>query len=843
MTDNLFGYAGDLPPLDEGPDEEDLGEFYDNVNDDTFGTGADAGDWADAHERMVDEFQFGGDQPAGAHGGQHGNMVPFFEEDDLEKSITNLVLEEEESHYDPASRTSSQSKPISIKGGQESSISQLFGPKSPPSLFDPTDFMSPTRNIWGSPEVHQTVEMPTKPGVAATEERLKAMLHIGQAPPGRPADDGWEDPAIVRAVSDSQPVKKKVMSLAELEQELMTGRKPTPSKALPARSVSPEIGSPPIAIPLPIGTPPRGSMMHHARSSHPPMEQQKHSPFPQHIQAPLQATPSPIQQKTPGVGQSPVVPIHPQHLQQLTRQIHQYIGGRVSPTQISQLIIRLHATGGRISPNSIRTAVFTSIPPPSVDVPRPKATNVAGSPGFPGTQRLPFNAGSPQMPYSSSPRGMMMGSSPGANTPPMHMGGGRGGRFPRAMHGLTPMNPRIPPVHSRPDQGGMNRRYPYSPQQRGPHQNIGKYGDGPRAQRQIRFQRGGGGDNQYHRRGNRGDYDEYSCLMSQKEKEWVIKIQMLQLTSNNPAVDDFYYQNYMARKAAKEKDREESGKNNVQGNDGKKEKKLVLRPLESKAYQPAQFEGALGKLTSASVNNPRQIIDIHIDNTPDEEEGGKAKDHSRRRRTLLAIERLFSLVLELEDLDLLVRGLPESDRGPLLEKRKGPLMKLCAMLKGEKGDGLSERTPSSLFHQVLGIRKGRKLVSRIFPLLGKEEVFPMVETLFADLTYVFKQEAKDLKRDAIESQRGRLDETLPQLFPPLSQVIQESSLIDLTSLVGDLQSQIPTTPTATQPKGSAVIAGAIQNKLGVSIVMCMLNRAEEVYTSTTEESPPFHTQW
>lgn len=417
------------------------------------------------------------------------------------------------------------------------------------------------------------------------------------------------------------------------------------------------------------------------------------------------------------------------------------------------------------------------------------------------------------------------------------MGAGRGGRFPRAMHGLTPMNPRIPPVHSRPDQAGMNRRYPYSPQQRSPYPNMGKYDrDGPRAQRQIRFPRGGGGDNQYQRR-NRGDYDEYSCLMSQKEKEWVIKIQMLQLTSNNPAVDDFYYQNYMARKAAKEKDREESGKNNQQGN----KKKLVLRPLENRAYQPAQFEGALGKLTSASVNNPRQIIDIHIENAPEEEEGGKAKDHGRRRRTLLAIERLFSLVMEGEDLDLLVRGLPESDRGPLLEKRKGLVMKLCATLKGEKGDGLRERTASTLFHQILGIRKGRKLVSRIIPLLGKEDAFPLLETFLANLTYVFKQEAKDLKKDAIESQKGRLDETFPQLYLPLCQVIQESELIDLISLVGDLESQIPTTPTATQPKGSSIISGAMQNKLGVSIIMCMLNRAEEVYT--TEETPAFHTKW
>lgn len=36
--------------------------------------------------------------------------------------------------------------------------------------------------------------------------------------------------------------------------------------------------------------------------------------------------------------------------------------------------------------------------------------------------------------------------------------------------------------------------------------------------------------------------DPYSNLMSQKEKEWVTKIQMMQLQSTDPYLDDYYYQ-------------------------------------------------------------------------------------------------------------------------------------------------------------------------------------------------------------------------------------------------------------------------------------------------------------
>ena len=35
--------------------------------------------------------------------------------------------------------------------------------------------------------------------------------------------------------------------------------------------------------------------------------------------------------------------------------------------------------------------------------------------------------------------------------------------------------------------------------------------------------------------------DEYSGLMTQREKDWVVKIQLLQLHTDNPYVDDYYH--------------------------------------------------------------------------------------------------------------------------------------------------------------------------------------------------------------------------------------------------------------------------------------------------------------
>ena len=35
--------------------------------------------------------------------------------------------------------------------------------------------------------------------------------------------------------------------------------------------------------------------------------------------------------------------------------------------------------------------------------------------------------------------------------------------------------------------------------------------------------------------------DEYDGLMTQKEKDWIVKIQLMQLQTDNPYLDDYYY--------------------------------------------------------------------------------------------------------------------------------------------------------------------------------------------------------------------------------------------------------------------------------------------------------------
>ena len=44
--------------------------------------------------------------------------------------------------------------------------------------------------------------------------------------------------------------------------------------------------------------------------------------------------------------------------------------------------------------------------------------------------------------------------------------------------------------------------------------------------------------------------DEYAGLMSQRDKQWIINIQLNQLKCDNPYVDDYYYTMYQVKAVA-----------------------------------------------------------------------------------------------------------------------------------------------------------------------------------------------------------------------------------------------------------------------------------------------------
>jgi flagellar motor protein MotB len=165
-------------------------------------------------------------------------------------------------------------------------------------------------------------------------------------------------------------------------------------------------------------------------------------------------------------------------------------------------------------------------------------------------------------------------------------------------------------------------------------------------------------------------------LMTAEEIDSIIRMQEQQLNFENPFLDDYYYQNTLMRK------------------DNSAATKLIYhRPIcEALTRAPPKkttidFQGVLGRIPTHSVRAPRPILQLEEEKSGDAEqvENESQKPRAISTRTtpvgsnhyyLLAIEDIYNIVLEIEDLDTIIRHISADSRDQffnkngLLEKRK-----------------------------------------------------------------------------------------------------------------------------------------------------------------------------
>ena len=195
----------------------------------------------------------------------------------------------------------------------------------------------------------------------------------------------------------------------------------------------------------------------------------------------------------------------------------------------------------------------------------------------------------------------------------------------------------------------------------------------------------------HHHHHHDDSYDEYSGLMSMKEKQWLTSIQINQLISDNPYVDDYYFTVLRLRCLGKLRQGQEEG-----NKDGPK---LILperaNRIEAKIYAPAQFANALGKLQVVTYAAPRRIINVSIAQ-PSESGQHQTRDLRKFKHILLDIESMYVWLLDLEDAEIRV----EESHGPHHQAAADYQQKLQDFLSN--GDRLL---------QVMYVRKGKVITT------------------------------------------------------------------------------------------------------------------------------------
>uniref|UniRef100_H2RNJ2 Protein PAT1 homolog 1 n=1 Tax=Takifugu rubripes TaxID=31033 RepID=H2RNJ2_TAKRU len=296
--------------------------------------------------------------------------------------------------------------------------------------------------------------------------------------------------------------------------------------------------------------------------------------------------------------------------------------------------------------------------------------------------------------------------------------------------------------------------------------------------------------------GDRRSRDPYSNLMTQKEKEWVTKVQMMQLQSTDPYLDDYYYQNYYEKMEKRQERQTDSSK--------KEHTTKLITPQIAKvehSYRPVQFAGSLGKLTVSSVNNPRKMIDAVVTARSDDEEKREKQVWNKRRQILYTVEKIYSLLLEVQDFEKHFVQTSEEDREALLEQHKANTSQLCNSLLEKEWEN---RVSDEQCLMIMSVRKGKRLISRLLPFLPSQQAGAVIMAIARNLPVLAKKDKQD--------------QVLCSLVEPVAAVIPSLSSSALIGLLQELQSS------------DGQLESILHNKFGVTLLYLILSEGERMQT-------------
>ncbi|XP_017672486.1 PREDICTED: protein PAT1 homolog 2 isoform X1 [Lepidothrix coronata] len=294
--------------------------------------------------------------------------------------------------------------------------------------------------------------------------------------------------------------------------------------------------------------------------------------------------------------------------------------------------------------------------------------------------------------------------------------------------------------------------------------------------------------------------DPHAGLMTSKEKDWVIKVEMIQLQSENMD-DDYYYQWYYHRLERRQAEEELLGGRN------KLDTPKLVTPFIQKVEtydSVVRIAGSLGQVAVSTCYSPRRAIDA-VHHALVEEAAG-----SHRLRALHRIEKLFLQLLEVEEAQQkmsLALGVEQEQQSQEVESLYHALkIRACN----------SEEEAEDEFLQLLCVRKGKKLVARLLPHLTREQGEKILLTITHHLPFLMKKDV--------------LDESLPLLYSPLNEVVGGMTFSKLIEVLQELTRPLPECPELP-------LTMALKNQFGISLLYSLLSHGERLLSSDVPLEP------
>ncbi|KFO80851.1 Protein PAT1 2, partial [Cuculus canorus] len=318
--------------------------------------------------------------------------------------------------------------------------------------------------------------------------------------------------------------------------------------------------------------------------------------------------------------------------------------------------------------------------------------------------------------------------------------------------------------------------------------------------------------------------DPYAGLMTSKDKDWVVKVEMIQLQSEN-IDDDYYYQMYYHRLEHRQAEEELLGGRN------KQEPLKLVTPFIQKVEtydSVVRIAGSLGQVAVSTCYSPRRAIDaVHhalVEEVAVVSGAGcnccaflspllKAAG-SHRLRALHRIEKLFLLLLEVEETQR-KNSMALEEQQPCCQEQKSQEVECIYQALKIRACSSKEEAEDE-FLQLLCVRKGKKLMARLLPHLTREQAEKILLTITHHLPFLMK---KDM-----------LEESLPLLYSPLNEVVGRMAFSKLIEVLQEM-----TRPLLESPE--LPLTMALKNQFGISLLYSLLSHGEKLLSSDVPLEP------
>ncbi|XP_046844213.1 protein PAT1 homolog 1-like isoform X2 [Xenia sp. Carnegie-2017] len=253
---------------------------------------------------------------------------------------------------------------------------------------------------------------------------------------------------------------------------------------------------------------------------------------------------------------------------------------------------------------------------------------------------------------------------------------------------------------------------------------------------------------QYYVGSDDDDDNDSGTLMTAKEKDWIIRIQLMQLTSDKPELDDYYFHTFERRRLAKERSENSTGVV-AESRHVNKDIEMTLPHVtkQDHNYRPTKFEGSLGQVSVGSVFHPREVVQVGDSGKPIGPVGS-LKDTKKKYQLLLTVEKGFDQILPIEELGRMVLQVPLDVRPQLRERRERLCQRCFDLLQLKPSKDSNKRYNDDTLLQILSVRKGRRLVSKILRIVKQDQRFEIALAITRNLRVFTK---RDLYQDETES--------------------------------------------------------------------------------------------